>query len=179
MSTNSWEETLSASVTDATQISNSTAETVLVPDFTVPANYLVEGRTIQITLIGKMSNVVTTPGTLTFRCRWGGVAGTLLVASAAIALNIVAQTNAQVIIQLRLTCRTKGNPGTLIVSGWCCLGLSASVTGRVDLIPASGQAAVGTLDLVSATALSVTAQFSVNTNPTNIQIQQATYESLN
>lgn len=179
MSKQTWEELLLAPIIDATQISNTTTETIMVPDTTIPANYFYAGRTLRARLIGKMSNVVTTPGTLTLRARWGGVSGTLLIASAAIALSTTAQTNAQIMQEFFITCRVEGNPGTLITSGQACLGISASVAGRVDQIPASGQAAVGSLDLTSATALSFTAQFSVSTNPTNMTIQQFTLESLN
>jgi len=179
MSKQSWEELLLSPVIDATVISNTVTETIMVPDTTIPANYFSAGRTLRVTLIGKMSNVVTTPGTLTLRARWGGVAGTVLVASAALALNTAAQTNSTIKIEFLVTCRVEANPGTLLATGSACLGLSASVQGRVDMIPASAPAAVGSLDLVSAVALSFTAQFSVNTNPTNLQIMEMKLESLN
>ena len=179
MSKQGWVENLVSPVVDAAQISNTTAETIMIPDVAIPASYFYGGRTVRVRLMGKMSNVVTTPGTLTLRVRWGGVGGTVLVASAALTLNTTAQTNAQIIIEFNITCRVEGNPGKLIVSGWDCLGLSAATQGRVDLIPASGQAEVGSLDLNSATSLSFTAQFSVATNPTNLTIQQVTFESLN
>lgn len=179
MSLQTWEETLVESIADATQISNSTSETVMVPDTTIPANYFYAGRVLRATLLGKMSNVVTTPGTLTLRSRWGGVGGTLLCASAALALNTTAQTNSQIKIEFLITCRVAGSSGTLIVGGSAGLGLSRATQGLLDMIPASGQAAVGSLDLVSATSLSFTAQFSVSTNPTNFTIQQFILESMN
>ena len=179
MSKNTWEELLVSPVAAATQISNTTTETIMIPDTVLPAGYLVAGRAIRVTLIGQMSNVVTTPGTLTLRCRWGGVSGTILAASAALALNTAAQTNSTIKIEFLITCRVEGNPGTLIVTGTACLGLSASVQGRYDMIPASAPAQVGSLDLSAATALSFTAQFSVATNPTNLQIVEAKIESMN
>ena len=93
MSRQYWEELLFAAIADATQISNSTAETIMVPDRNIPSGWWEQGRTLQAKLKGSLSNVVTTPGTLTVRARYGGVGGTLLVASAAVALNVAAQTN--------------------------------------------------------------------------------------
>lgn len=182
MSLQTWEETLYSSVADATQISNSASETIMVPDTTIPAKYWYPGRTLKATLLGSMSNVVTTPGTLTLRARLGGVAGTALAASAAIALNTTAQTNAQVWIEFLLTCRATGwssTSGSLLTSGKACLGLSRSTAGLVDMIPASGNAAVASLDLTSASTLSFTAQFSVATNPTNLLINQFVLEAMN
>ena len=179
MSKNTWEELLLSPIAAATQISNSTTETIMVPDSVIPANYLVAGRCLRATLIGQLSCVVTTPGTIIFRARWGGVSGTILCASAALALNTVAQTNDTVKIEFLVTCRVEGNPGTLIATGVAALGAARSTAGLVDLIPASAPAAVGSLDLTAATSLSFTAQFSVNTNPTNLQIIEFKLESMN
>jgi hypothetical protein len=179
MSKQSWEELLLAPVIDATAISNSTTETIMVPDSSIPAGYFYAGRTLRATMFGKMSNVVTTPGTLTLRARWGGVSGTVLAASAALALNTTAQTNSSIWLQWLITCRVEQNPGTLLASGVAALGLSRATQGLFDMIPASAPAAVGSLDLSATTALSFTAQFSVNTNPTNLQIMDFKLESMN
>ncbi len=184
MSLQTWEEALYASIADATQISNSTAETIMVPDTSIPANYWYPGRTLKATLKGALSCVVTTPGTLTLRARYGGVAGTLLAASAALSLNIVAKTNSQVSMEFLLTCRANGwsaTSGSLWTTGQACLGearIAASV-GQYDQIPLNGNAVVASLDLKSAGTLSFTAQFSVNTNPTNLLINQFILEAMN
>jgi len=182
MSLLTWQEALQVSIADTTQISNTVSETAMAPDFNLPAKYWFPGRTLRVTMAGVMSNVVTTPGTLTIRSRLGGVGGTILAASSAIALNTTARTNASIWLQFLLTCRTNGfsaTAGSMMVQGWANLGASASVVGRTDMIPDTGSAAVSSLDLVSATILSFTAQFSVATNPTNLTIRNAIYESLN
>jgi len=182
MSLQTWEEALYSSIADATQISNSTTETIMVPDTSIPARYWYPGRTLKATLNGVMSNVVTTPGTLTLRARFGGVAGTVLAASAALALNTTAQTNAQIWIEFLLTCRAAGwsaTSGSLWTSGKAALGNSRATQGLLDNIPASGNAVVASLDLTSASTLSFTAQFSVATNPTNLTINQFVLEALN
>lgn len=182
MSIQSWQELINQSIVDATQISNSVTETIMVPDFTLPAKYWYPGRTLRIILLGQMSNVVTTPGTLTLRSRLNGVGGTVLAASSAIALNTTAKTASSIRIEFVHTCRATGNSatsGSMYTQGTANLGESASVAGRTDHIPDSANAVVSSLDLTSATTLSYTAQFSVSTNPTNLTITQALYEALN
>jgi len=182
MSLQTWNELLYSSVTDATQISNSTTETIMVPDTNLPEKYWYPSRTVKATLIGNMSNVATTPGTLTLRARFGGVAGTVLAASAALALSTTARTAANFWIEFFITCRAAGwstTAGTLRTSGRCCLGLSASVSGRVDNIPDISNADVASLDLRSASVLSFTAQFSVSTSPTNLRVDQFLFEAMN
>lgn len=182
MSVQTWKETLYSSVTDAVQISNTVTETIMIPDTAIPARYWYSGRTLKYVLRGALSNVITTPGTLTLRARLGGVAGTLIVASAALTLNVAAQTNSQVNIEFMLVCRAAGwsaTSGTLFATGQANLGLSAATQGRVDMIPASAPAPVTTIDLTSASIVSLTAQFSVATAPTNLLINHATIESSN
>ena len=93
------------------------SESLLVPDVVIPAMYMYPGRTFALRLAGKISNVVTTPGTITLRVRWGGITGTILVASAAIAQNIVAQTDDTWMLDLLIACRTIGATGSFLTSG--------------------------------------------------------------
>jgi hypothetical protein len=45
-----WEETLYAPTADGTQVLNTVTETIMVPDFTLPANYMQQGRVLKYTL---------------------------------------------------------------------------------------------------------------------------------
>jgi hypothetical protein len=184
---NNWVETLDTLTADGTQISNSTSETIVCPDFNIPGYYMVQGRTLEIYAFGVVSNVVTTPGTLTMRVRWGGVAGTLLAATAALALDTTARTNALWMMRATLVCRSPGATGSFMNSGefWTPDTLSSTAA---NLLPAlmgsagnplaSGNAAV-TVDTTTAKLLSVTAQFSVSTNPTNLTCQQRIIRVIN
>lgn len=189
----SWEEILEGTVADGTQISNSTAETIVCPDFNIPAFYMTTGRTLRIWAFGVNSNVVTTPGTLIFRVRWGGVGGTVLLASAAIGLDTTARTNALWCLSAFVTCRSIGASGSFMSGGWvsvvnvlASVGISnngvfnnlVSMLGSAGAPIASGNAAV-TVDTTTAKLLSVTATFSVSTSPTNLTCQQRVIESLN
>lgn len=184
MSQQTWEEALIARTTDATQIVSSTAETIMVPDTALPANYWYAGRTVRVRLIGVLSNIVTTPGTITFRSRFTSVAGTLLAASDALTMSATAHTNGQIEIEFLITCRSAGTAGSLFTSGKVFLGKQKLTTspdfpGEVDMIPSSGNAVVGSLDLQSASVLSFTAQFNTSNAGNNLTINQFLFEALN
>jgi len=186
MGANNWVETLDSITSDGTQISNSTSETIICPDFSIPAYYMQPGRTLRIFATGVMSNVVTTPGTLTMRVRWGGVGGTLLCATAAQGLDTTARTNSAWLLEAWIVCRTAGATGTFM-NGGIFMGNVLSSTAS-NLLPAlmgsagaplaSANAAV-TVDTTTAKLLSVTAQFSVSTNPTNLTCQQGIIKVIN
>jgi hypothetical protein len=174
-------------VTDGTAVANSTAEAIMVPDITIPANYMEPNRTLKYTLIGKISTVITTPGTIIHRLRWGGVAGTALATSGAYAPDpTAASTDLTFWIEWLLTCRTAGATGTMF-----CVGTrqiadydDATVTtiiGNLNmmLMPASAPAAVSSLDTTVAKALSPTVQFSVAGAGTTTTTMMAFLESMN
>ena len=181
-----WQETLESIISDGTQISNTVTETIVTPDFNVPAYYMAQGRTIRMWAFGVMSNVVTTPGTLTLRGRWGGVGGTALFQSAAQGLDTTARTNSLWAMLAYITCRTAGSTGAFMSGGimWgnvlssTAANLLPALLGSAGTPLASGSAAV-TVDTTTAKLLSLSAQFSVSTSPTNLTCQQRTIEVLN
>jgi hypothetical protein len=183
---NNWVETLDSLTADGTQISNTTSETIICPDFSIPAYYMVPGRTLQIWAMGVMSNVVTTPGTLTMRARWGGVAGTVLLASAAQGLDTTARTNSLWALECWIACRSAGSSGAFMSGGifWgnvlssTAANLLPALLGSAGAPLASGNAAV-TVDTTTAKLLSLTAQFSVSTSPTNLTCQQRVIKVIN
>lgn len=186
-------EPLDGTISDGTQISNSTTETIVCPDFNIPAYYMAVGRILRIWAFGVNSNVVTTPGTLTFAVRWGGVAGTVLLQSAAIGLDTTARTNALWELDAKITCRAVGSSGSFMSGGHAevvnvlasvgisnngVFGALTSLLGSAGAPIASGNAAV-TVDTTAAKLLSVTGKFSVATNPTNLTCQSRIIEVLN
>jgi hypothetical protein len=194
MGSQNWVETLDSIVADGTQISNSTSETIVCPDFNIPAYYMVPGRTLYVYASGVSSNVVTTPGTLVFRVRWGGVAGTVLVASAAVGLDTTARTNALWNLEAWIVCRTAGASGTFMNSGTLRIVnvlSSAGVTNNTTVFgcwnhllgsagaPAASGNTTATVDTTAAKLLSVTADFDTSTNPTNLTCQQRIVKVIN
>lgn len=193
MGTQGWSELLDGTIADGAQISNTTTETILAPDFSIPGYWMTPGRVLRLWAFGVNSNVVTTPGTLTFRVRWGGVSGVALLVSAALGLDTTARTNALWLLDARIICRTAGATGTFMSGGYANVvnvlastGISnngvfsalTAVLGSAGTPIASGNAAV-TVDTTVAKLLSITAAFSVATSPTNLTCQQRLIEALN
>lgn len=174
---NYYSSPLVIDVADGTQILNSTSETIIAPDFTFSANdnRVYQGAAFNIRCWFEVSNVVTTPGTLTLRVRWGGVAGTLLATTGAIALDTTARTSYTGSLDADLVVRSIGAAGSMFVIGMVTLnnvpaGAAAAPQGLYTMTAggANVPASVGSLDTTSAKALSVTAQFSVNTATTQL-----------
>ena len=73
----SWLQTLNNSPIDGTALANSTVATSLLPPIakpTLPANYFTSaGKLFKLRASGRISTVVTTPGTLTLDVRFGSV----------------------------------------------------------------------------------------------------------
>lgn len=110
MTLSSWSETLITSQIDSTALTNSITATTIIPPaarYTLPNNFFSIGKTLIIRASGRISTVVTTPGTLTFSVRIG--TGPVIAAtSGALALNIVAKTNVAWDLEWWLTCRAIG-----------------------------------------------------------------------
>lgn len=174
MSRQYWAETLQWSVANGTTISNSTVEALVFPDITVPGGYMQDGRALELLARGRYSNVVTTPGTLIFRLRWGGIAGTVLAQTSAIALSATAQTDVMFTILLEVITRVNGATGSLLAMGHVLLASQLAASNNAPAFMGSAGGASGntpaavTADLSIDKALSLTAQFSVATSPTNL-----------
>ena len=116
MGSQAWTELLDSTVADGTAVT-AAAETIICPDFNIPAFYMAVGRTIRIYASGIISTVVTTPGTGVWAVRWGGVGGVMLCKSAAQNFNTAVQTNVGWNMTVYITCRSVGSSGTFMSSG--------------------------------------------------------------
>lgn len=184
MSRQFWGETLAWATSDGTAIANSTTETIIFPNVTIPANYLQDGRTLRLTVFGKHSTTATP--TLTFRLRWGGVSGTVLAASGAITCATV--TNAGFKIDLILTVRSNGSSGTVMANGEAVVyGGTAPTVGSATGAPGIGPMTAGgqtapataTVDLTADAALSITAQWSAASASNTLTGTNYVIESMN
>lgn len=167
-SNQSWEELINTNVADGTAVT-AAAETILVPDVTLPANYMYQGRTIKYTLFGRISTVITTPGTWTMRLRWGGVAGVVMAASGAYAPDpTAASTTIAWWIEFFTVCRSVGTSGTSFTMGRMSLSdyddaSATSLKGNLDMMQFPDVPAVATIDTTIAKAISPTVTPSVGT----------------
>lgn len=172
-------EPLDVTIADGTQISNTTTETIICPDFNVPGFYLAPYKTLYWWAFGVLSNVVTTPGTFILRVRWGGVAGTVLLQSGAQNLDTTARTNSIWCAEGWHVCRSTGSSGSFMSGGIMhnnvlsstAANLLPALLGSAGAPLASGNVAV-TVDTTIAKLFSITGQFSVATSPTNLTCQQ-------
>src|SRR4051794_910629 len=121
MSRQMWEECLTWATASGTAVGNTTTETIVMPNITIPANYMQDGRHLRGRIFGQIGNVVTAQPTVTFRVRWGGVAGTLLAATAAVTTSATAFTAAVFDWEFVIQTRSNGSSGTLYVLG--CINL--------------------------------------------------------
>jgi len=139
-------EPLITQTADGTALTASTTPTSIIRAdsvYTVPANTLRVGSVFRIRAHGRVSNVVTTPGTLTLDVRFGAV---IVANGGAMALNTTAKTNVPWELDWMLTCRSIGasTSATMMHQGkW----ISESVIGSAA--PAAGGA--GTHMLPNAT----------------------------
>ena len=72
MSRQHWSESIFWATADGTAVANTTTETIVFPNTTIPANYMQDGRVLRLRAFGKLSTTGTP--TITFAIRWGVVA---------------------------------------------------------------------------------------------------------
>lgn len=192
MSRQYWQETLAWATSTGTAIANTGTETILIPNVTIPANYLQDGRALRIRAFGSYGTTATP--TLQFRVRWGGVAGTVMAATTTVTCtsatgggaSMTAMWSAEVIIQVR----TNGSSGTAMTNGEVILYQTAAVTAATATTYglaapfASGSTggttpATATCDFTADTALSFTAQWGTANAANSIQCLNYSIESFN
>jgi hypothetical protein len=186
MSIQSWRETLYSTVADGTAVT-AAAETILVPDFTLPANYMYQGRTLKYTMFGRISSAITTPGTFIFRLRWGGVGGVALATSGTLVPDpTAAATNLAWKAEFYVVCRSIGTSGTAMSWGsmWmndiddgaaAVANLTTALNNQMLAFPDA--AATATIDTTTAKALSPTVTPSLGTG--SVTCHHALLETLN
>lgn len=153
MTLSTWQETLVTSQVDSTALTNTVTATSIIPAaarFTLPSSFFAVGKKLRLTAQGRISTVVTTPGTLTFSVRIG-TGPVICATSDALTLNIVAKTNAAWDLEWILTCRAigGGTSANLMHNGtWkseAVIGSPLVTVGGVGVLPLVAAApAVGT-----------------------------------
>lgn len=168
MSRQYWSETLAWATASGTAVANTTTETIMFPNVTIPANYMQDGRCLRIRAFGQWSTGNALTPTLAFGLRWGGVAGTVLSKTSA-ATTVGTTAAACWDIDVLVQTRSNGATGTLMSNGLARLlagvaGTIASATGEGLVTPMTAGGvitpAVATVDLTADTALSITATWS-------------------
>lgn len=185
MSRQTWSEALAWAVADGTAIANSTTETIIFPNVTIPGNYMQDGRVLRVTSLGRLSTTATP--TVRFRLRWGGVSGTTIWDSGTMTCGS-GVTAALWWLMVTLVTRSNGATGTVFCGGPVIVGSALAPT----VGSATGAAAAGaygsagddtpaavTVDLSADTALSLTATWSAASASNTLTGHQHNIETLN
>lgn len=158
MSRQYWAEALTWAVADGTAVANTTSETIIFPDTTIPAGYMQDGRFLRVRAFGRLSTTGTP--TIVFALRWGGVGGTLLATTEAIT-NGSGVANVNWAIEALIQTRTNGATGTLFVMGVAQVHTAAgTVVTNVFGVSGYDAPATATVNLAAEAALSLTATWS-------------------
>lgn len=191
MSLQSWQETLIQANVDGTALSASTSATSLLPPaarYTLPGNNLRIGSQFLIKFAGRLSNLVTTPGTLTLDVRMGPTSNIVVFNGGAMQMSSTAHTNVPIVGEIMLTCRAIGNStnANFMGQGWAlsqALSLTAvadSTTTPAHLLLPNTAPAVGTgFDSTVSMVIDLYGTFSINSASNSITIHQYSVWALN
>lgn len=162
-----------------------TAKTVLPGNCVYPflANWWRKDRIIRTTVVGAISNLVTTPGTLTLQMMLGA---TVVMSSGALQLSSTAHTLAPFVATCIARCDVEGTSAQ-IMGQWVVQSQAVHATAVADgtethtvlMGPNTAPALGSAFDSTAAQNLDFFAGFSISNAANGIQVQSYMVESLN
>jgi hypothetical protein len=182
-----WGQVLYSTPVAGATLSASTTATSILPattPFTFPANFFqYVGQQIYIIGAAQVSNVVTTPGTLTLDVRLGG---TVVFTSGAMQMSTTAHTTLPVFYEILLTLRAIGSAANFMGQGRIS-GQPMSLTAVADstttvgtlMMPNTAPAVGSNFNTGASQTFDHFGTFSVSTTGTAITLQQFSLISLN
>jgi|SRR5579872_2973477 len=184
---NTWVGTLITAQGAGASLSSSASATSILPaqaKYTLPNNFWDHvGQEMRISGMCDVSNIVTTPGTLTLDIRFGG---TVVFNGGAMQLSTTAHTTLPLWFEIYLTLRATGSSANLMGQGRATsqtLSLTAvadSTTTPATLLMPNTTPAVGTnFDATASQQVDMFATFSISNAANLIQLQTYRVESLN
>lgn len=185
MSQNSWWQQVANVILDGTALASSAAQTSLLTGTPGASGgiYQYMGGTLQVgtewlvRASGRVSTLVTTPGTLTFTVKIGSVNA---IVTQAMALNTTAQTNQTWELEIHATARAIGT-STAAQMMWTGKFISRAVIGSgaagatgvgILLLPETAPAVSTGFDSTITNAIDLQATWSVANAANSIQLQQ-------
>lgn len=186
MSTQGWNEILHVSIVDGAAVT-ALGPTSIIPTasvITLPPGFWVIGKAVRIKATGRISSLITTPGTARFDIRLGG---TVVFDGLAVLLDTVAaHTNVGWSLEIILTCRAQGNSTVANLMGqgtWICediLGVPATAPKGVltAILPWNSAPAPGA-GFNSTIAQTLDLQFTQTASTGSITVHQYVVEALN
>lgn len=188
MPAQTWNQTLIAQQAQGTFLATyTTAKSVINPQAVavLPAGFFAApGTAIRVDVLGAISNIVTTPGTITFQVMLGSV---VAFTSAAIQMSTTAHTKLPFRLTAWLTTRVVGNSTTAqligmseAVSQTFSISTSDSTSSHSIVQAPNTSPALGTgFDSTVAQSLDFWAGFSISNAANGIQVEQYFVTSLN
>ena len=181
MSQNTWKQTLITSQVDGAALTNSAVAASILPPaakFALPSNLCQIGMKMQLKASGRISTVVTTPGTLLLDVRLG--ATTVIFNTGAMNLNVTAQTNASWELDLDLIVRSIGSGtvatilGTGKFSSRALIGSAAVAAGygSVAVVPDTAPAVGTGFDSTATNVVDMFGTWSVANAANSILVHQ-------
>ena len=168
---------------DGSALTNSTTPTSILPaqaKYTVPSGFLKSiGDQLLVKASGRISTVVTTPGTLTLDLRLGSV---IIANGGAMTLSTSAKTNVAWSLEWLLTLRAVGASANFMHQGtwWSEAAGATTVAGEAKAIklPQSAPAVGTSFDSTAAAVFDLFATWSVANASNSIQCHQFSLLSL-
>jgi hypothetical protein len=164
----SWYKPLFISKEDGASLSNSTTETSILPPsikIPIPGGFFeLIGQRIKVTAMGRISNIVTTPGTLTLKLKFGS---NIIWNSGAFNLNVVAKTTVPWWLDLELSLRAIGASANFLPIGAftseSVVGSPANTAGGNGslMLPVGAPVVGANFDSTASQILDLSATFSV------------------
>jgi hypothetical protein len=152
MSLQGWQETLVSAQVDGSALTSAAAASALpaAAKYTLPTNFFAIGKQLLVKASGRISSVITTPGTARFDVRFGS---TVVFDGLAVLLDTAAAaTSVGWYLEILLTCRAIGSGtsttlmGQGVWSAYNILGTPATPPkgGLTAILPWNSAPAVGT-----------------------------------
>lgn len=158
-----WQEVLINGATDGPTLTAAAAASCIptASRIILPNNFFYIGRMLKISLHGRISCAVTTPGTARYDVRMGPSGTIVVFDTGALNLNVVAKTTVPWWLEVWLTCRAVGSGTATNFMGVGCFSSEAvvgaplpTVGGNGSLLCPVGTPAVGTgFDNTAANAI--------------------------
>lgn len=187
MSKQTWSEVLVNGSVDGPPLTAAAAASCIPTPSRIilPNNYFDIGKMLKISMMGRISCAVTTPGTARFDVRLGPSGTIVAFDTGALNLNIVVKTNVPWWLEMWLTCRAVGSGTASNLMGIASFQSEAviasplnNVGGNGCLLAPVGAPAVGTgFDNTAANALDVFFTQTVATG--SLTVHQYRVEALN
>lgn len=165
MGIQTWQENLVQSTVDGPTLTAAAAASCIPTPSRIilPNNFFYPGKVLRISMQGRISNVVTTPGTARLDVRLGPNGTIVVFDTGALNLNVVAKTNVPWWAEIILPCRAVGVGTTSNLFGFATfqseavVGSPANTAGGNGILNAPvGAPAVGAgFDNTAANALDV------------------------